>query len=406
MTNPSRLAIHGGSPVRRQFLPYARHQVDDADVAAVARMLKGDWLTQGPLVERFEAAVAAQAGARHAVAFASGTAALHAAYVAAGFGAGDEVITTPLTFAATANAAVHTGARPVFADIRPDTLTLDPDAVLDRATPRTKGLIPVDYAGLPSDYDALAAVARERGWVLVADAAHSFGGRYRERSVGLLADLTVFSFHPAKLATTAEGGAVVTDRPGYAETLRRLRHHGILYRDQGRPWRYAIETPGFNYRLSDVHCALGLSQLDKAEQFWARRAALADTYARRLAGSPFVECPAVPRESRHAWHLFVVLLRLPQLAAEQDALMTALRAEGIGVQLHYPLVHLHPFYRATYGYGPGLCPVAETVERRLMTLPLFPSMSDGDQESVLAALDKVFAFYRKQIPMRGGSPSL
>lgn len=394
MSAPSILAIHGGPPVRPQLLPYARHEVDDADVAAVAQMLKGGWLTQGALVGRFEEAVAAVAGAKYAVAFSSGTAALHAAYAAVGFGAGDEVITTPLTFAATATAGVHVGARPVFADIRPDTLTLDPDAVRRVATGRTKALVPVDFAGLPCEYDALLPLARTHGWVLIADAAHSFGGRYRERPVGSLADLTVFSFHPAKLVTSAEGGAVVTDHAEYAAKLRRFRHHGILYPDAGRPWRYEIEGAGYNYRLSDVHCALGLSQLEKIATFLTRRAALAARYRERLAGSPFVECPALPLESGHAWHLFLVLLRLERLEADQDAIMTALRAEGIGVQLHYPLVHLHPFYRVTYGYGPGLCPVAEAVERRLMTLPLFPAMTDEDQESVLAALEKVFEFYK------------
>lgn len=387
------LALLGGPPVRGSFLPYARHQIDDSDVAAVAETLKGGWLTQGPAVARFEDAIAKAAGAAYAVAFSSGTAALHAACYAAGLGSGDEAITSPLTFAATANAVVYQGAQPVFADIKATTLNIDPEAIATVATDRTKALLAVDFAGLPCDYDVLVPLARERGWVIIADAAHSLGARYRGRPVGSLADMTVFSFHPAKLATSGEGGAVVTDNIEYAERLKRFRHHGIIYRDADRPWRYAIEEPGYNYRLSDLHSALGFSQLARMEQFWKRRDALARRYRERLEQSPFLELPALPDHGRHAWHLFLVLLRLDRLRADQDRIMMALRAENIGVQLHYPLVHLHPFYRKTFGYGEGLCPVAESIERRLMTLPLFPAMTDSDQDDVFHALDKVFSHF-------------
>jgi dTDP-4-amino-4,6-dideoxygalactose transaminase len=393
MSDREALAIHGGPPVRSRFLPYARHQLDDADVAAVVDTLKGDWLTQGPTVSKFEEAVAGAGGAKHAVAFSSGTAALHAACWAAGLGPGDEAITSPLTFAATASAIVYQKSHPVFADIRAGTLTIDPEAVTKVATKNTKALLPVDFAGLPCDYDALLPLARDRGWVVIADAAHSLGARYRERPVGSLADMTVFSFHPAKLATSGEGGAVVTDQPQYLERLRRFRHHGIIYHDADRPWRYAIEEPGYNYRLTDLHSALGLSQLAKMERSWERRDTLARRYRTRLERSPFLELPALPDHGRHAWHLFLVLLRLDRLRADQDQIMMALRAENIGVQLHYPLVHLHPFYRKTFGYGDGLCPVAESVERRLMTLPLFPAMTDSDQDDVFRALNKVFAHF-------------
>jgi perosamine synthetase len=389
------LALLGGDPIRPTLLPYARQWIDAEDVRAVADALGHAWITQGPAVARFEAALAAWGGARHAVAVASGTAALHAACGAAGAGPGDDVITTSLTFAATANAIVGRGARPVFADIDAATLNLDPDAVQRAATARTRIVCAVDFAGLPCDYEALGAVAREHRWLLLADAAHSLGGRFGQRSVGSLADLTTLSFHPAKLITSGEGGAVLTDREDLAERLRRVRHHGIRYGEPDRPWRWDIEEPGSNYRLTDFQCALGRSQLAKAERFLEARERLAQRYRAKLAGSPFVDLPTLPAGRRHAWHLFVVLLRLDRLRTDQDTILRALRAENIGVQLHYPLVHRNTFYRERFGYREGLCPVAESVERRLVTLPLFPAMTEGDQDDVLRALDKVFAHFSR-----------
>lgn len=390
-----RLAALGGRPVRETFLPYARHTIDADDIAAVAEALRGDWLTQGPAIARFEEALTAVTGAAYAVAFVSGTAALHAACWAAGLGPGDEAITTPLTFVATANAVVYQGARPIFADIDAATLNLDPEAVKRVATERTRALLPVDFAGLPCDYAALLPLAREHGWVVIEDAAHALGATYDGRPVGTLADMTVFSFHPAKLITSGEGGAVVTNHPEFSELLKRMRHHGIRYSDPARPWRYEMEEPGNNYRITDFQCALGWSQLRKLDAFRAGRDRLARRYRDRFAGSPFVELPELPAGRRHGWHLFLALLRLDRLSADQDTILQALRAENIGVQLHYPLVYRHPFYRNRFGYGPGLCPVAEGIERRLMTLPLFPAMTEADQDDVLNALDKVFAHFAR-----------
>jgi dTDP-4-amino-4,6-dideoxygalactose transaminase len=388
-------ALLGGTPLRSTVLPYARQTIDAADVAAVSEALTGDWITMGPTVARFEEALAAHAGAAYAVAFANGTAALHAACWAAGLEEGDEAITTPLTFAATANAVVYQGARPLFADIDPTTLNVDPDAVKRVATARTRALLPVDFAGLPCAYDALLGIAREHGWTVIADAAHSLGGALGDRRVGSLADMTTLSFHPAKMITSGEGGAVLTDDPRFNERLRRMRHHGIRYDDPSRPWRYEIDRPGNNYRLTDIQSALGLSQLGKLERFWLARDRLARRYRERLAGSLFLELPALPPTVRHGWHLFVVMLRLDRLTIDQDTVLRALRAENIGVQLHYPLVYRHPYYRRRFGYEAGLCPVAETVEPRLVTLPLFPTMTDADQDDVLRALDKVFAYYAR-----------
>jgi len=391
-----KLALFGGPPVRATApLPYAHQTIEADDLAAVTEALASDWITQGPTVARFERALAERAGVKHAVAVANGTAALHAACWAAGLGPGDDAITTPLTFAATANAVVYQGARPVFADIDGATLNIDPDAVKRTATERTRAILSVDFAGLPCDYDRLLRLAREHGWLVIADAAHSFGGAFVGRPVGALADMTTLSFHPVKLITTGEGGAVLTDRDDLAERLRMMRHHGIRYADPTRPWRYEIPEPGNNYRLTDFQSALGLSQLAKLERFWTRRDRLARRYRERLDGSPFVELPALPEGLRHGWHLFVVLLSLDRLTADRDTVLQALRAENIGATVHYPLVYGHPFYRERFGYAAGLCPVAETVEARLVTLPLFPAMTEGDQDDVLRAMDKVFAHYAR-----------
>src|SRR2546422_5412882 len=390
-----KLALFGGPPMRATLLPYAHQTIEPDDLAAVTQALASDWITQGPTIARFERALAERAGVKHAVAVANGTAALHAACWAAGLGPGDEAITTPLTFAATANAVVYQGARPVFADIDRATLNVDPDAVKRAATARTRALLPVDFAGLPCEYDRLLPLAREHGWIVIADAAHSFGGATGGRPVGALADMTTLSFHPVKLITTGEGGAVLTDRDDLAERLRVMRHHGIRYPDATRPWRYEIDAPGNNYRLTDFQAALGLSQLGKLERFWERRDHLARRYRERLAASPFVELPALPTDRRHGWHLFLVLLRLDRLCADRDTILQALRAENIGASLHYALVYRHPLYRERFKYGPGLCPVAESVEQRLVTLPLFPAMTEQDQDDVLRALDKVFAHYAR-----------
>jgi len=390
----NKLALLGGSPVRPALLPYAHQTIEPDDVAAVTAALTGDWITQGPLIARFERALAERVGVKHAIAVASGTAALHAACWAAGLGPGDEVITTPLTFAATANAIVDRGAQPVFADIDGSTLNIGADAVKRMATGRTRALLPVDFAGLPCEYDRLLPLAREHGWIVIADGAHSFGGAFGSRPVGALADMTIVSFHPVKLITTGEGGAVLTDRDDLAERLRATRHHGIRYSDPARPWRYEIVEPGSNHRLTDFQSALGISQLGKLERFWQRRDHFSRRYRERLGGSRFVEMPALPDGVRHAWHLFVILLRLERLAADRDTIVEALRAENIGATVHYPLVYRHPFYRDRVGDGAS-CPTAELVADRLITLPLFPAMTDTDQDDVLRALDKVFAHYAR-----------
>jgi perosamine synthetase len=393
-----RLAIDGGRPVRDTLLPYGRQLVGDDDVAAVTAVLRGAFLTTGPAVAEFEARFAARVGARHAVAVSSGTAALHAAMFAAGVGPGDEVVTTPLTFVGTANAALYLGARPVFADIRGDTLNVDPARVEAALTPKTRVLAPVDFAGQPCDLAPLHALARVRGARVVEDAAHALGAEVAGRPVGALSDLTTFSLHPVKHVTTGEGGVVTTDDAELAGRLRRFRNHGLATDSADRHASGALWSPmvelGFNYRLTDIQCALGLSQLPKLEAFLAKRDAIAERYHVALKDLPGLTIPRIATDVRHAWHIFPVLVEPARLRVERDQVFAALRAEGIGVTLHYVPAYWHPYY-AERGYPRGLCPVAEDAASRLFSLPIFPGMTDADVEDVVAALWKVLGHYQR-----------
>jgi len=392
------LALDGGAPVRAALLPYGRHTVEEADVQAVAAALRSDWLTTGPRVAEFERAVAAAVGAAPAVAVSSGTAALHAAVAAAGIGPGDEVVTSPLTFAASANAVLYCGGIPVFADVREDTLQVDPVAMETQVTPRTRALLPVDFAGQPADLDEIARIAAARRLTVIEDAAHSLGAQYRGRRVGALADLTTFSFHPVKLITTGEGGMVTTGRDDLAAGLRRFRSHGLDgdFRERaarGEEYSPMVEL-GFNYRLTDLQCALGLSQLGRIDQLLARRARLAERYVSALGALPAVTVPVVTRHVRHAWHIFPVLLDLDRLTTDRRTVLAALRAENIGAAAHYVPAYWHPYYQAL-GYRRGLCPRAEAAWERLVTLPLFPAMTDADADDVVEALRKVLGHYAR-----------
>jgi UDP-4-amino-4,6-dideoxy-N-acetyl-beta-L-altrosamine transaminase len=394
-TGSARLAIDGGEPVRTAMLPYAHQVIDERDIEAVAAALRSDWLTTGPRVPEFEAALAAETGARHAVAFSSGTAALHGAAAVAGLGPGDEAITSPLTFVASANAILYVGATPRFADVDPSSLLIDPAAVARTVTPRTKAIVPVDYAGQPADYSALRAIADDAPGgplTIIADASHSLGATFDGRSVGTLADLTVLSLHPAKIMTTGEGGAVLTDRDDLAAALRRFRNHGIETELAARrDWTYAMVDLGYNYRLTDIAAALGLAQLERLEAWLARRRRLAARYLDRLAGHPRIELPHVDPRADPSWHFMFGQLRLDRLTVDRGAVYRALRAEGIGVNVHYIPVHTHPYYRDRF---PGLSfPVAEAAYERLLTLPLHAGMTDADVDDVVAALDKVTAAY-------------
>ena len=393
------LALHGGSPVRSRMLPYGRQDVSDADIAAVVEVLRSDWLTTGPVVAAFERACAARAGARHGVAVSSGTAALHAAMRALDVRAGDEVIVPAMTFAATANCARYEGATPVFADVDRDTLLIDPASAERAITPRTRAVIAVDYAGQPADYDSLAAILKPRGISLVADACHSIGGASNGRPVGTLARLSCFSFHPVKHVTTGEGGAVVADEAPLADRMRVFRNHGIVsdhrQREAQGAFAYDMVELGYNYRITDIQCALGLQQLERLPAFIARRRQIAARYDAAFAQLPAVRPLAVRRGAEHAYHLYVVRLDLEALRAGRSEIFRALRAENIGVNVHYVPVHLHPYYRRTQGTHPGMCPVAERAYEGLLSLPMFPAMSDSDVDDVIEAVEKVVVFYRR-----------
>jgi perosamine synthetase len=392
-----RLAIDGGAPVRSRLLPYGRQTIDDDDVAAVTETLRSDWLTTGPKVAAFEKALAAAAGAADAVAVSTGTAALHAAMHALGVVAGDEVIVTTMTFAASANGAAFLGATPVFVDVDPDTLLIDPRQVESRITPRTKAVVAVDYAGQPCDYDALETITRKHGLALVDDACHAIGGSYSGRPVGSLALLSTFSFHPVKHVATGEGGAITTDDPELARRLRLFRNHGITtefrQRETAGSWVYDMVDLGFNYRLSDIQCALGITQLAKLPQSIARRRAIAAQYAAAFAEVAGVQPLAVRKDVSHAWHLYVIQLELDEMSADRGQVFRALRAEGIGVNVHYRPVHLHPYYQKHFGTKPGDCPVAEAAYERILSLPMFPAMTDDDVHDVIAAVVKVMDAY-------------
>jgi dTDP-4-amino-4,6-dideoxygalactose transaminase len=330
------------------------------------------------------------------VAVSSGTAALHTAAFGAGVGRGDEVVVPAITFAASANAALYLGATPVFADVRADTLNVDPDDVAAKLTARTRAVVTVDFAGQPSDLDEIGALTRSRGIAVIEDAAHALGAEYRGRRVGALADLTTFSFHPVKHVTTGEGGLVTTESEALARRLRRFRNHGLetefLERDaRGDAFSPMVDL-GYNYRITDLQCALGLSQLARLDAILARRAAIAERYRAALEGLPGLRVPAVAPHVRHAWHIFPVLLELERLRADRGAVLAALRAENVGAAVHYVPVYWHPYY-AKLGYPRGLCPRAEGAFERLLTLPLFPAMTDGDVGDVLAAVEKVLEHY-------------
>lgn len=393
----ARLALHGGPPVRDTLLTYGRQDVDEDDIRAVVDVLRSDWITTGPKVFEFEQSFAACVGAKWAVSFSSGTAALHGAMHAVGIGAGDEVIVPSMTFVASANCSIYEGGTPVFADVRDDTLLVDPAQVESKITSRTKAIMAVDYAGHPCEYDKLRPIAKRHSLFLVADACHALGGTWNGCPVGSLADLSAFSFHPVKHITTGEGGMVTTDDTELMRRLRLFRNHGIdshaLERQSQDRWYYEMVALGYNYRLSDIGCALGLSQLRKLETNVARRREIARRYGSVFKDMPGIIPPGIRPDANPAWHLYPVRLDLTRLGADRAEIFRALRAENIGVNVHYIPVHLHPYYRNRFGFKGGEYPVAEHAYERLLSLPLFHGMTDHDVRSVIEAVGKVMNHY-------------
>ena len=394
----AQLAIDGGQPVRAKMLPYGHQVIDDDDIRAVVNVLRSDWLTTGPNVAEFEEAFARQVGAKHAVAVSNGTAALHAAAFAANIQPGDEVIIPPMTFAASANCVRYQGGTVIFADVRSDTLNLDPARVAEAITPRTRAIVTVDYTGQPSDLDELNALARQHSLVIIEDASHALGATYHGRTVGTLSHLTTFSLHPVKHITAGEGGVITTDDDQLATRLRLFRNHGITsdhrQREQTGSWFYEMVELGYNYRLTDFQCALGLSQLKKLSGWLARRREIAARYTAAFSAMPEIEPPCVLSDREPAWHLYVIRLNLDRLRVDRAQVFAALRAENMGVNVHYIPAHRHPYYQRL-GYRQGQWLIAEAAYERLISLPMWAGMSDQDVEDVIKAVAKVMGAYRR-----------
>lgn len=395
-----RLAAHGGAPRRATFLPFHQPLVDADDEQAVLETLRSGWLTTGPRTKGFEKDLAAYTGAARCVAVNSCTAALHLALEAVGVGPGDEVITSPITFASTANVIVHRGARPVFADVEPDTFNIDPAAIAAAVTPRTKALIPVDFAGQPCDLDAIMAIGARRGLPVIEDAAHAIGAEYKGRRIGGVADMTCFSFYATKNITSGEGGALTTNRHDWADRIEVMALHGIS-RDAWKRYgadgyrHWDIVAPGYKYNMFDLQAALVRSQFGKMEAFGRRRAALKQRLDAGLRDVPELTLPAERPWALHAYHLYPILVRLDRLSVDRDTIMQAIQAENVGIGIHFRAVHLHPYYAETFGFHRGMFPVAEAYSDRTISLPLYPKMTDQDADEVVAAVRKVLAHYRR-----------
>lgn len=392
------IALTGGRPVRPTMLPYGHQSLDELDIQAVVQVLRSDWLTTGPKVAAFEEAFAERVGARYAVAVSSGTAALHAAIYAAGVGAGDQAIVPAMTFVASANCVRYQGGDVVFADVQQDTLNLDHLDVESHIGPRTRAIVTVDYGGQPCDLDELLELAQAHGLLVIEDAAHALGARYRGRPVGSVAHLTTFSLHPVKHITTGEGGVVTTNDEDLARRLRTFRNHGITTdhreREAVSSWLYEMVDLGYNYRLTDIQCALGLSQLRKLSGWLARRREIVKTYNTAFSEMPEIELLVALPDREAAWHLYVIRLDLDRLQGSRADIFRALRAENIGVNVHYIPVPWHPYYQRL-GYAKGGWPVAEAAYERLITLPLWPGLTDRDVEDVILAVERVVRHFRR-----------
>ena len=394
------LAIFGGTPVRPTPLSYGRQYIDEEDIQAVADTLRSDYLTCGPRITQLEEKLCEVTGAKYCVAVSNGTAALHIAAMAAGLGEGDEVITTPITFAASANCALYCGARPVFADINPDTYNIDPASIRKCITENTKAVVAVDFTGQAVELDEIRAICKEHNLILIEDAAHSIGTRYNGQPVGSIADMTTFSFHPVKTVTAGEGGAVTTNDPVLYQKLVLAHAHGItrnrsqMVHPTDDPWYYEQVNLGYNYRMTEFQAALLMSQLNKLEAFFKRRKEIVKMYDEAFSVIPELKVQKEIPESDTTRHLYILQLDNKKLTCTRREFFDGLRAENIYSQVHYIPVYWHSHYE-NLGYPKGLCPNAEHYYQQSMSLPLYYSLTDEDVKDVIHAVKKLVAYYRK-----------
>lgn len=394
------LAIFGGKPVRENAIGYGHQYIDEDDIAAVVEVLKGAALTCGPKINELEQKLCEITGAKYAVVVCNGTAALHLAAIAAGFQEGDEVIVSSITFAASSNCVLYCGAKPVFADIRPDTYNIDPDSVRKLITPRTKGIVAVDFTGQAVEHDELRAICQEHNLIFIEDAAHAIGTKYKGQPVGSLADMTCFSFHPVKTVTGGEGGAITTNDEQLYHRLMRVRTHGItrvqseMVHPTDAAWYNEQVELGYNYRMTDFQAALLISQLNKLPKFSARRKEIVKKYDEVFSQMPELVVQREIPESDTTRHLYILRLNPEKLTCSRREFFDALYAENTCPQVHYLPVYWHSYYEKL-GYEKGLCPNAEKYYEEVMSIPLYYSLTDGDVEDVIHAVKKVVAYYRK-----------
>lgn len=389
-----RLAIDGGAPLRRDYLIFGSPDIGEEEIREVTATLRSGWLGTGPRVARFEDEFRRYTGARFAMALNSCTAGLHLAMIAVGVRTGDEVITTPMTFAATGNAIIHVGATPIFADCQRETLCIDPAQVAARVSERTRAIVPVHFAGRAADMTRLAEIARRHDVRIVEDAAHAIETVHQGRKIGTIGDCTAFSFYVTKNVVTGEGGMVTTESPEIADWIKIAGLHGMSgdawkrYSDEGYR-HYEVTFPGFKYNMMDLQAAIGIPQLARVEQNHARREQIWQRYLEAFADLPLMTPSEPPPGDRHARHLFVILCALEHLRKNRDWILQALHAEGIGTGVHYRPLHLHPYYRERYGHRPGDFPNAEWIGERTISLPFSSKLSDADVDDVIAAVRKV-----------------
>ncbi|MCD6352992.1 MAG: DegT/DnrJ/EryC1/StrS family aminotransferase [Proteobacteria bacterium] len=395
-----KLAIQGGKPLRDQFLPFHRPFIGEEEIAEVTAALRSGWITTGPRTKAFEEKFRQYIGSPHAVGLNSCTAGLHLSLEAAGVGEGDEVITSPITFASTANVIVHQRATPVFVDVEPGTLNINSELIEQSITPRTKAIIPVHLAGHPCDMDEITKIAQQHGLTVIEDAAHALESEYRGKKIGTISPFTAFSFYATKNITTGEGGMLTVLDDEVEEKVRILSLHGISrdawkrYSDEGyRHWE--ILYAGYKYNMFDLQAAVGLHQMDRIDQFRENRKKYVTRYNEAFKEILEVEPLRTKPDVKHAHHIYPILLNLNMLTADRDQIMNAIQAENIGIGIHFRAVHLHPFYRDKFGFQPGKLPIAEDASQRILSLPLYPGMSEEDLEDVISVVKKVIAVFQK-----------